>query len=360
LGFKTDFNFENAVKRTIQQLDYTTEIAAFFKYKITAGKFLIEPSFRAHYYASLSEFSPEPRLGLKYNLSDKVRLKASGGLYSQNLMSATSNADVVNLFYGFLSGPDNLPDSFNGKLVKSHLQKAYHAIAGIEYSLAKNIEVNIEGYYKNFMQLTNINRNKLYDDTGDNYKIPDYLKKDFVVENGYADGVDFTLKYDTKKIYLWAVYSLSWVRMYDGIAEYYPVYDRRHNVNLLGVYKFGDKLDWEFNARWNFGSGFPFTKTQGFYELINLSDGIMSDYTKSNGDLGILYDSINTGRLPYYHRLDITLKKEFMFSETSKLEVDISITNVYNRKNVFYRNRITNKTVYQLPIIPSISLNFIF
>ena len=42
--------------------------------------------------------SPEPRLGIKYNLSDKIRLKLATGLYSQNILSTTSDQDVVNLF----------------------------------------------------------------------------------------------------------------------------------------------------------------------------------------------------------------------------------------------------------------------
>ena len=60
---------------------------------------------RIQYYSSLAEFSPEPRLGIKYKASERLRLKAAGGLYSQNLISANSDRDVVNLFYGFLSVP---------------------------------------------------------------------------------------------------------------------------------------------------------------------------------------------------------------------------------------------------------------
>ena len=44
--------------------------------------------------------------------------------------------------------------------------------------------------------------------------------------------------------------------------------------------------------------------------LLNFEDGINSDYLTENGELGILYADINQGRLPYYHRLDIALKKE--------------------------------------------------
>ncbi|MFH0893039.1 MAG: TonB-dependent receptor, partial [Bacteroidota bacterium] len=239
LGFNTDFQYTNTINRVIQQEDFTTEIAAYFKAKYIIKKVLIEPGFRAHYYSSLSNFSPEPRLAMKYNMAKHFRFKFSGGWFSQNLISATSDRDVVNLFYGFLSGPDNLQDEFDGKEVKHRLQKAIHGIGGVEMDLFKNATLNVEAYWKRFTQLTNINRNKLYDDNADNADIPDSLKKDFIIETGNARGADLAFKYDTKQIYIWAVYSLSFVDRFDGSKTYSPHYDRRHNVNLVGMYKFG-------------------------------------------------------------------------------------------------------------------------
>jgi len=249
---------------------------------------------------------------LKFNATDKFRIKFAGGIYSQNLISAHSDRDVVNLFNGFLSGPENLPEEYNGKPINHKLQKSEHAILGFEYDLASNITVNLEGYYKNFSQLTNINRNKLLDEN--KYPAePDLITKDFIVESGYATGVDFTLKYDYKRFYFWAVYSLGYViREYEDITgdiqQYHPHYDRRHNINLVGNYVFGAKFDWEINARWNFGSGFPFTLTQGYYGLITFLDGIYTDYTTVNEDLGIIYSDLNTGRLSDYHRLQPSIQ----------------------------------------------------
>ncbi|MES2628059.1 MAG: TonB-dependent receptor, partial [Bacteroidota bacterium] len=167
LGFSTDFRYNNGSGGALQQQENTTELAGYFDYKIATGLLVIDPSIRYHYYASLSEGSLEPRLGLKYNISEFVRFKAAVGKYSQNLISANSDRDVVNLFYGFLSGPDNLPSTFtkpNGEQAtrKSSLQKATHYIAGFEVDVTKNISVNVEGYYKVFNQLTNTNRNKIY------------------------------------------------------------------------------------------------------------------------------------------------------------------------------------------------------
>jgi hypothetical protein len=131
-------------------------------------------------------------------------------------------------------------------------------------------------------------------------------------------------------------------------------------VNIVASYKFGSSKNWEANARWNFGSGFPFTKTQGFYEKLTFGDGINSDYTTENGQLGIQYDEINGGRLPYYHRLDLSLLRRFQFSKYTRLEVTVGITNVYNRTNIFYVDRITGERVNQLPFMPSAGMRFFF
>ncbi len=365
LGYKTNFIFYNALNRKLEQADNTTEIGGFIRSKIVLGKILLEPSVRIHYYASLREFSPEPRLGMKYNVADKFRIKFAGGIYTQNLMSATSDRDVVNLFYGFLSSPDNLQETFtqengNTKNVKNSLQRASHAILGFEGDLNKFTTVNIEGYYKYFGQLTNINKNKIFDDDAANANRPELQRKDYIVESGDAEGVDISIKYDRKRIYLWAVYSLTFVNRWDGIYAYQPHFDRRHNINLVGTYTFGKGLDWELDARWNMGSGFPFYKTSGFYENLYFKDGVNTDYTTENGDLSFLLEPTNTGRLPYYHRLDVTVKRKFVISENATFEANAGVTNLYNRRNIFYQDRITNQRVNQLPFLPSLGLNLVF
>ena len=143
--------------------------------------------------------------------------------------------------------------------------------------------------------MQNLNRDKVYDDDSENSEKPDYLKKDFIIESGTARGIDFLLKYDYRGLYLWATYSLGYVKRYDGVRTYWPSFDRRHNLNLVGSYTFGKDKAWMTSVRWNFGSPFPFTQSQGYYEQLNLNNGLGTDILQQNGQIAIYYAGINEG-----------------------------------------------------------------
>ena len=365
-GFSTNFNIYNSANRAIADNQYTTELNGFARYKMLRmdKKLILEPGFRFQYYSSFGEFSPEPRLRAKYNINKRLRLKGATGLYSQNLMSASSDRDVVNLFYGFLSGPEEYPKQVGKKDFTSRLQKSAHAVLGVEYDLNLENEFNFEVYIKEFTQLTNVNRDKIFDDNLENQKHPWYLRNDYIGETGRAYGFDITYKASYNKLYFWGVYSYNNVSRYDGIKTYQPHFDRRHNINILGTYKLLKDQSFSISARWNMGSGFPFTQTQGFYEYIDFKNGATTDYTSTNGQLVVVYAGQNLGRLPYYHRLDVSATKLFKVKQSNgnlrNIEAIFSCTNVYNRANIFYFDRVKYKRVNQLPILPSLAVSYSF
>jgi hypothetical protein len=77
-------------------------------------------------------------------------------------------------------------------------------------------------------------------------------------------------------------------------------------------------------------------------------------------ELGIQFAALNQGRLPAYHRLDLSIRREFDFDNGQSLEFSAGATNVYSRENVFYINRITGDRVNQLPFLPSVSADWRF
>lgn len=360
LGFSNSLSFYNPSNIELAHNDNTTEFAVFAKYKHVGTRLLFEPSIRYHSYTSLGESSLEPRFGLKYNITERLRLKSSAGLFSQNLVAVTTGREVVNLFQGFISSTTNLPANLNGEERTSYLQKAKHLIVGLELDLNEKWTVNIEGYVKDFGQLINLNRNKIYEDDTQNDAIADELKKDFVVESGLARGIDFLIKYNDQTTSLWMVYSLGKVTKTDAFETYAPHFDRRHNLNIVASRIFGKDKSWTFDMRWNYGSGFPFTETQGYYENVNFEDGINTDITQSNGDLGIYYADYNRGQMPDYHRLDVSIKKKIVFSKNSIMETTLSISNLYDRANIFYYDQLTDSRINQLPFMPSIGANWQF
>jgi hypothetical protein len=365
-GFNTNFVTYNELERKIQVENFTTEIGGYFNYRKVTNRWVIQAGFRIQAYTSLGTISPEPRLGFKYNANENLRFKFSGGRFSQNFTSASSDKDVVNLFNGMLSAPTNVQENFVTEFqktinAKNGLQYAWHAIGGFEYDLNKYLNLNVEAYYKYFSQLSNINPNKLYQDVYQFEEIDDVFKKDFILETGKSYGLDFLLKYNKDRVFLWCVYSLGRSTRWDGFQEYFPVFDRRHNLNLVVSYLFGKKQDYELNIRWNLGSGLPFTPTAGFYQAETFSNGVTTDITQTNpNNVSTILGDFNSQRLPYYHRLDYTFKKQFNFKNKTVLELIVSVTNIYNRNNIFYVNRVTGKEIYQFPLLPSFGVSYKF
>lgn len=373
LGFSTDYVFTNSFGFRTQQNASNTEAAVFllykkvFQQKMANGKTferaVIEPSLHFHYYNNQSRVLAEPRLRAKLNFPG-LSFSFGTGLYSQNLLAAVSDRDVVNLFQGFLSAPEDLAY----RIRPTTLQYAWHALTGVELELVPNLTTNVEAWYKGFPQLTNINRDKIFNED-----------PNFITETGEAYGLDLILKYNTRDLYFYSNYSLARVTRTDRLQTddprtYAPIFDRRHTVNVVLAYKNGDfgtyddgarrmrtKFDerkWEFSVRWSLGSGFPFTQTQGYFEKLTFNDnGAQTDLATQNGQLGLILSSdLNAGRLPYYHRLDASVRRRWILRNSILVEADASVVNAYNRQNIFYFDRIRFAAVYQLPIVPSLGL----
>lgn len=375
-GLHTSLDYTNQLGNatTLDRRNTLGSVFATFR-KNFGSKFIFEPGFRLQYYSAISAFSPEPRLGMKYNISKNVRLKAAGGIYSQNILSTKSDRDIVNFFTGFVLSPDQAIYNTDGERVQTNLQRAYHGLIGLEVDI-KNVEFNLEPWYKNFNQNIQLSRIKI------NPSDPDFL-----AGTGLAYGIDLSARYKKNRLYLWGVVSYQQITyetiVLDGnkvtnaynsngsyvgvtgvtkVESYPPPFDRRINMNFLASYTAGKDKDWDLSLRFNLGSPFPFTQTQGFYEQLGLAtNGVNTNVNNQNGTIGILYDdNLNGGRLSYYHRLDISARKRFDLTEHSNLETTLSVSNVYNRNNIFYINRLDNTRVYQLPIFPSLNLTWNF
>ena len=144
------------------------------------------------------------------------------------------------------------------------------------------------------------------------------------------------------------------------VLNYPPNFDRRHNLNLVTSYTFGKKKNWEFNARWNMGTGFPFTQTQGYINQFTPQGNINYNFPTANGYLSYIPAELNKGRLPDFHRLDIGFKYKYIWTEKTTLEINFGATNVYNRDNIFQIDRFTFQRIDQLPFMPNVNISLTF
>lgn len=191
----TDFLAYTPLRQAVAFAENNIEAFGYFKYKIVKDKFVIDPGIRLHYYTTLNVPSLEPRIGAKYNVSPRFRLKAAGGLYSQNLISTRSDRDVVNLFNGYLSTIQDASDG-NGGTVSTPLEKSTHAVVGFEFDVTENLELNVETYTKQFRDVPNVNRQQLFP-----------ADPDFILESGDAVGIDFLLRYQSRNLLIQGGYS---------------------------------------------------------------------------------------------------------------------------------------------------------
>jgi len=357
-GYTTNHSFVDLNNIHQSKSSYTNNLLVYAQPKILRGKWIIEPGLHFHYYGAHLHLSPEPRLQLKYNLNDNWSLNFAGGKYSQDLSAVNSENDVLNIFQGYYTGVDFAQTFFLGKEVPNFVQKAWHAVGGIAWLSDNNIKFTAEAYLKDFYRLLEYNRNKIYDDTETYSDIIEYFKKYFIIESGLAYGFDLLIDWQYKWFALWSGYSFSKTNRRDEFTTFYPNFDRRHNLNLSASASFKNKLD--IKVRWNLSSGLPFTQSLGYYhELELMSSGLMLDPDET-GKLVPLFSSYNEGRLPWYHRLDISMSKSWTIYKDVEMELNAGVLNVYNRRNVFFLDRMTQERIDQMPILPTVGIKISF
>jgi hypothetical protein len=176
---------------------------------------------------------------------------------------------------------------------------------------------------------------------------------DFVSASGESYGGELIATYANPLFSFTTSYALSWTyKTYDDVT-FHPGYDSRHALNLILDVNLG--AGWHAGAIWFYSSGRPFTQQLGYYD--KLYPGAESNlwFANSNFLPFLILEEKNQGRLPDYHRLDLSLSKKFDFSFMN-LYLDFSVINIYDRKNLFYYDRETGERVNMLPFLPTATI----
>ncbi|MEM1032658.1 MAG: TonB-dependent receptor [Myxococcota bacterium] len=217
-------------------------------------------------------------------------------------------------------------------------QRAMHYALGVEQDITRQVELSVEGFYKDLDAL--VSRSPTggafaYDNQGE----------------GRVFGGEMLLKYKPDDFFFgWVAYSLSRSVRRDqpGDPERLFQFDQTHNLTVLGSFR----LPWgiEAGARFRLISGSPFTPVQRDPAAILATDG--SEYIPLSG-------APFSDRLPLFHQLDVRVDKTWQFKAWA-LSTYLDVQNVYNRQareGVSYNYNFTQEQFTMgLPILPSLGL----
>jgi hypothetical protein len=226
--------------------------------------------------------------------------------------------------------------------------RSIHNIIGYERELWSTTSLEIEFYHKTLDNMLTYRerRSSVDEELGDEIKANEL----FVPTNGYSYGLEFFLHKKYGHLAGWLGYTLNWAKKTLEGDTYYASFDRRHNIDFVMSYDLG--RNWRFGVRFNYGSGFPYTRVIGSYQ-------------ERDGDLTtrrLIYGQRNRFRYPAYHRLDLSMTKYFKWLGM-EWQFDIQTVNVYNRENVFLyewdfdENPAEQTVIPMLPLIPTIGIS---
>jgi hypothetical protein len=127
----------------------------------------------------------------------------------------------------------------------------------------------------------------------------------------------------------WIGYTLAWSdRLFDALnsgKRFSYKYDRRHDVSVALMKKFGKRV--ELSATWVFGSGSCITIPVSIFDATDPIYATQEDVTA--------YSERNGYRMAPYHRLDLSLsliRKKRLYER----RWIFSVFNAYNRRNPYF------------------------
>lgn len=337
-------------------IQYGTRLTAFqhigdakvnvYKDNIADQKNLIGTKNYESFQTIKNYWAVEPRLATRYRINSSTAIKSS---LSRNVqfLHLISNSTIP------------LPTAVwvpSTSFIKP--QYAHQIATGIFKNLKDNAyEVSAEVYYKKMFDVTDFKDNaqlflnpnmetEIRQGTAQSYGLELFVKKNLGRFNGW---ISYTLSKSTRQV--------------DGVnnsEEFRADYDRRHNFNFIANYDLG--RNWTAGMAFVYATGRPYTLATGSYKVFGVD---MPIYTERNGYI-----------MPAFHRLDVSFTKKWTSEKNPHFErsLNISIYNVYNRKNPYFVSLDDKKdaqgqiipnekqvNMYWLfPILPSISYSINF
>ena len=302
-----------------------------------------------------------PRVAVKRFLGARrdAALKVAAGRYVQFLHSLRDENLPISNDTWVLAGASVPP------VVSDQVQ------LGLEKYWGEAWYASAEAYYRTYRGVTDLNAADNPNDPGD----------DLLTGEGDSYGLDVLVRRSTGRLTGWTTISLLRAERtfpdplaagIEGVPQtvtFSPIYDRRVDVDVVVQYRLPAAL--EAGARWNYGSGTPFTRPVaqivGFETDISNGGYRIPRPFADDPDVPVyvVLGDRNRERYPAYHRLDLTLRRPYQ-RRWGTFTPYLQVLNVYNQKNVLFyfynydKTPPTRSGITMFPLLPSIGVEASF
>jgi hypothetical protein len=301
----------------------------------------LQTGLRLDYFSEGDYFDLGPRIAVQRQVSELAAVHLTYGRYYQYLnLVSEGGAGFSDMWF---------PVDETLKPGRSD-----QFILGLDLGPFDEFDLSAEIYFKSYGNLvefdTEFGESLIEEDAE--------LGEAFVSGEGRAYGADLFLRNKFSGFEGWIGYTWGDTRRkipdFNYGKEFYPAYDRRHQIVIMQERSLGRK--WRLNLNFRYGTGQPTTLGSGRYTVQDITGRVYD---------AILPGELNTSRLPDYHRLDLGLSYRGRIGSWT-VEPTLQIINLYNRENVYLRlydttkNPVETDDVTMLPLLPTIGVNVAF
>lgn len=312
----------------------------------------LEPGLRAHFYNVRLDPYVEPRVRFSFRRAGH-ELSFSGGVFHQELLGLTDRRDAASVFTAWTAIPSHNVGFSQGiqNVLYDRLGRAYHLAGSYRVRPLPGIEVAAEGFYRHYSNLfvqewTSLVSfsPRLQPAVGRSYGGSVRLEAEGGPFYGFVNYGYSNTRYAAEN----TMYELWYGR---DRLDFRPPHDQRHQVNAVV-----ELSGWGFtlNARWTAATGRPFSRPVGFDGYVFMEN--FESQFESDSERRVIYEEPFNAVLPMYHRLDVSVERDFQLGRRADLTVQASVINAYDRANVFYLDLYTQERRDQLPFVPSLGL----
>lgn len=324
-GVTTPFSVAQTIDASINQ-GYN-QLGAYWRNEVRVGDtpWTLVPAIRGEYYSQTGEFIPEPRVQIRYKLSDSLTLRSASGLYA------------------IAPQPQEVSQAYGNPNLQTPL--AVHVTLGAEKDFrggtTQGWDFTGDFFYKHFYRMIIPSSAQVTEPDGtvgqQNYDNDGH---------GRAFGFESQAKYKFGRWSGWVTYTLSRSTVWNPNApETVSAYDQTHNLAAIGSVELG--RNWQISMRFRYVTGDPYTPITG------------ATFDADNDVYIPIAGAYYSERLNPFWQLDMRFDKKWIFNKWI-LSAYLDIQNITNHANVeaiqYSYDYSQTTTVQGLPFLPILGM----